>query len=52
MRPCVAVVLWVVGCGLWVVGCGLWVVCIVKMEIRKKVGFLPMVGFDPTTSPL
>ncbi len=30
------------------------VVCVVimKMEIRKKVGFLPMVGFDPTTSLL
>ncbi len=27
-------------------------VVIMKMEIRKKVGFLPMVGFDPTTSLL
>ena len=32
----------------------LWGVCVhvMKMEIRKKVGFLPMVGFDPTTSLL
>ena len=31
-------------------GCG--VMAEMKMEIRKKVGFLPMVGFDPTTSLL
>jgi hypothetical protein len=37
-------------CVLCVVCCV--VIMIMKMEIRKKVGFLPMVGFDPTTSLL